>query len=202
MAATTVPNVGTHPTISDKGARGFLKWMKSDPVMSKVYAKIKPQLAQSLGVTTTLGFLGFGDDTSSTDLTSADLSSGSVDYSSLTSGVDTSGVSTSINDAVTSAAPTDSSSSSSWLSNISSLISAAGTAVLTADQISTANKVTNLQISQAQAGKAPINLSAYGLSTTPGVNLGLSSSTQNLLMWGGVGLLGVWLLTSLTKRRS
>lgn len=187
------PEAAKHPTIRATGLKGFLQWMQSDPAMAKVYARAKPQLAALIAqvnqqAAQLSGFGLLGDDTSSfLDVSALNTSMPSVDLTST--------------DATTASAPTTS-DSTGWLSSLSSIVSAASQAALTADQIATANKVTNLQIQQAAAGKSPLNLSAYGLSTTPGVSVGLSTSTQSLLMYGGIALLGVWLLTSLTRRRA
>jgi hypothetical protein len=175
------PDIAKHPTIKDGGAAGFLLWLKSDPVMAKVYARAKPQI-DKLIAQKNAGFAGLGDLTDFMQPVQVDPS--------LFPTPDVS-VSTTVPD----------SSGSSWTSTLSSLISAAGQAVLTGQQLVTANKVTNLQLTRAQSGLPPLNLSAYGVSTTPGLNLGLSSSTEKTVLYLGGGLLAVMLIGGLLKRR-
>jgi hypothetical protein len=54
---------------------------------------------------------------------------------------------------------------------------------------------TNLQ--RAKAGLPPINTAAYA----PGVNVGLTPQTSNLLMYGALGIGALILVTSLSKSR-
>lgn len=215
------PPLAQHPTITEKGARGFLLWMKSDPVMSKVYNAARGQLQTRAGMYATDpsagGFSGMGAflPSGATLLPATGAGMGGMHYGSGGMrgfgylGQDTSDSLqvvtmpsdlSSYSDPVIQTAPTDASSSNSFLSNISSIVGAVGQAALTADQIATANKVTNLQLQQAAAGKPPLNLSSYGLSTTPGFNLGLSSSTETTLLIAA-GILGaVLLLPKMLKR--
>jgi hypothetical protein len=178
-SSSYTPELAKHPTIKDVGLTGFIQWMQSDPVMSKVYARAKNQIDAVVRVHNA-GMSGLGD---LTDL----LQPVNVDPS----------LTASIPDYNTAASSTP---TSSWTDSLSSIVSAAGQAVLTGEQLITANKVTNTQLARAQAGLAPLNLSAYGISTTPGVNVGLSSSTQSMVMYLGIGLLGVILLPKLLKR--
>lgn len=204
------PELAQHPTIKEKGAKGFLLWMKSDPLLSRVYDLARGKLQMQAGLIATDpmrgGFSGgrFG----------AYLPSGETFLPAAGAGMGYLGQDTSdslqvvtpptdlsdYSDPIINTAPTDSASSNSFLSNISTIVGAVGQAALTADQIATANKVTNLQLQQAAAGKPPLNLSSYGLSTTPGFNLGLSSTTETTLLMA-VGILGaVFLLPKLLKR--
>lgn len=84
--------------------------------------------------------------------------------------------------------------SPSWLSSIDSAVSAATQAYLGVQQSKDAQTLFNVNLQRAQQGLAPLNAnpSAYGI-VSPQVNVGLSSSTQTLLIAGGIGL-GVILL--------
>lgn len=84
--------------------------------------------------------------------------------------------------------------SPSWLSSIGSAVSAATQAYLGVQQSKDAQTLFNVNLQRAQQGLAPLNAnpSAYGI-VSPQVNVGLSSSTQTLLIAGGIGL-GVILL--------
>lgn len=89
----------------------------------------------------------------------------------------------------------------SWVDSVTNLFKAAGQAFLTKTQVDAQGKLLDTQLARARAGLPPLNIdpSSYGLQPTVGV--GLTSSTQSLLMYGGLAALGVWLLTSLSKHR-
>jgi hypothetical protein len=61
---------------------------------------------------------------------------------------------------------------------------------MTAEQLNTTNKIVNAQLAQAQAGKPPLNLSAYGLPTTGALSL-TSGSGLVLLLGGGILLVAL-----------
>lgn len=96
--------------------------------------------------------------------------------------------------ASTTAATPSTSATPSWMSEITSAISAVGQAYLTKQQVSDAQTIFNTNLQRAQMGLSPLptNPANYGLPV-PGVSVGLSYQTQNLLMWGaiGAGVLGV-----------
>lgn len=213
------PSLAFHPTIKDTGARGFLLWMKTDPVLSKVYAAAFPHIQTAAGLyarnptadaSALSGLSAYLPGSGGTLLPApigrnqhfsfGALGQDNSDSLSVVSVPDLSVTTDPSVDAAIASAPTDASTSNSFLSNISSFITAAGQAALTADQISTANKVTNLQLQQAAAGKPPLNLSSYGLSTTPGFNLGLSSSTETTMLIAVGILAAVFLLPKMMKR--
>lgn len=54
---------------------------------------------------------------------------------------------------------------------------------------------------RASTGKPPLDMSDYMKYNAPQVNVGLSTSTQNLLMYGGIGLAGVLVLMMVMKNR-
>lgn len=57
-------------------------------------------------------------------------------------------------------------------------------------------QLNQINVQRAKQGLPPINTAAYGT----GINVGLSADTQKLVMYGGIALLGVLLINSLTKR--
>jgi len=57
-------------------------------------------------------------------------------------------------------------------------------------------QLLDVQIERARAGLPPLDVSQY----TPGVSVGLSQSTKDLLMYGGIAALGVWAFSSYVKR--
>lgn len=88
------------------------------------------------------------------------------------------------------AAPSTDPPKSSWIDSISQL---AQVYLTTAAQ----KKMWDLQMKQAQAGLPPLDLESY----QPGVSVGVSKGTQNLLMWGALGLGAVYLLPKLLGKR-
>lgn len=97
----------------------------------------------------------------------------------------------------------DSSSSapmaSSLANTFSDIIKGISTAYLTKQQIDAQSNLMDIQLQRAKQGLAPLNIdpATYGLQPTIGV--GLTASTQKLLMYGGIGLLAVMLFGSVLK---
>ncbi len=194
-AVTVDPKIAAH--IGDAtGKLGFLKWVESTfpaPIAAKVLKR-----AQSLNAPKTnlaLSNLGTLGQSALTDyLSSSNISSGN--YSSSTGTPSASQVATS--------AP----ASSSWISNIGSVlsgaISAAGQAYLTVSQTQAANSIVQLNLQRAQQGLAPLPYNAQQLGLTgPTLNLGLSSGTLTpVLMIGGAALAVVLLLGVMKHRKS
>jgi hypothetical protein len=83
---------------------------------------------------------------------------------------------------------------------IQSLISGATSLYLTKSQLDTAKQVTQLQLDRAQKGLPPLNIDMTKLGV-PTVSVGLTGSATNLLMYGGLALLGFWVLTSIIGRK-
>jgi hypothetical protein len=202
-----------------KGKKGFLLWAVGafppaivGPIIQAAASHLDPRMiaasqsaaggpaAGSLGRTArTMGayrgapyvrrfnpLRGFGD----TDPTLANIT------------VDPTSVSDSTSAAVINA--TDSSAADpSWLSSVSSAISAVGQAYLTKTQIDASQQIFNTNLQRAQQGLPPIptNPTAYGLPA-PTVNFGLASGTLTPVLYvvGGIGLLMV--IGSLVGKRS
>jgi hypothetical protein len=78
----------------------------------------------------------------------------------------------------------------SWIDTAQKLLTAV---TMTQQQRS----LMQLNIERAKLGQPPIDINAY---TGVGVNVGLSQGTQQLVMYGGIALLAILLLNSLTKR--
>lgn len=72
-------------------------------------------------------------------------------------------------------------------------------AYLTSQQLKAQKEVLDVQLRRAQAGLPPldINMQQYGL--TPTAQVGLTSDTKNLLIWGGAAVLAVVVVTKLMK---
>ena len=67
------------------------------------------------------------------------------------------------------------------------------TSALTALQTYQLNQIN---VQRASQGLPPLNTAAYGT----GINVGLNAQTQQLVIYGGLALLAVLLVNSLTKR--
>lgn len=102
------------------------------------------------------------------------------------------------------AATPSSSAPSSWLSSIGSIISGVTQGYLGLQQSKDAQTLFNTNLQRAQQGLSPLNAnpSAYGI-IAPGINVGLSSSTESLVMYAaiGAGVLGVgYLILKASKK--
>jgi hypothetical protein len=92
------------------------------------------------------------------------------------------------------------SATSSWSDTLKNLLTGASAAYLTKTQLDAQKKILDMQLTRAQQGLSPLDIdpSLYGLSG-PSVNVGLTGDTQKLLMYGGLGLLGFFLLSRFMK---
>lgn len=59
----------------------------------------------------------------------------------------------------------------------------------------------DMNIERARRGLPPVDASAYMRMTAPQVQFGMSSDTKNLVMYGGIGVLAVMVLSSVLKSR-
>ncbi len=202
-----------------KGKKGFLLWVNAafpKAIADRITAAAAPHVSSGMvsasqsaamgpgasniqGTARTMGayrgapyirrfnpLRGFGD--TSTDPTLASITVDPTDVSSTTSA------------AVINA--TDSSAADpSWLSSVSTAISAVGQAYLTKTQIDASQQIFNTNLQRAQAGLPPIptNPTAYGLPA-PTVNFGLSSTTLTPILWLGGGLGLILLIASMSSR--
>lgn len=204
------PDIASHPTIKATGTKGFLLWMKSDPLMSKVYNAAKGQLAT---ITKGAGGTGMGRISRGTKRALRGVYSGNYlasNYSNLGALSDYTDYASNASVASSVAAPdissistptisvasdpvTQAASSSATPANtaqaISNAIAVAGQAALTANQVVTATQVSQIQLQRAQAGLPPLNLSSYGLPTASGSYSALTGSNGLLLLLIGGGLL-------------
>jgi hypothetical protein len=144
-----------------------------------------------------LGYLG--DDSDGTDdsglpnisVTDLDSTVGAPSLSSSIS-VPTFSADTSSSGSVSASAST-APASASWAAGITSLIAGVGAGLVTADQLNNTNKIVSAQLAQAQAGKPPLNLASYGLTSG-----GLTGSTGLILLLG----LGALAFLALSGKKS
>lgn len=182
-----------------KGKRGFLLWVQAafpkkvaDAVAMAASKHIPPG-----------GFAGLGY-VARTQWKSPAMFQGLGDDSGLmTIGVDDINLTPSVSQSVADA--TDSSAaSSSWLSDILSAFSSATPALtqayLTKQQLSNAQTIFNTNLQRAQQGLPPLptNPAQYG-QLSPSLNFGLTSGTQNALLWAAGGLGAIFLVSQLMK---
>lgn len=92
--------------------------------------------------------------------------------------------------------------SSTWADNVSKLVQAYGQYKMTDAQLDTVRKITDINLQRAQQGLKPLPYDAAQLGLAPTVNFGLSGDTSKLLMWGGLGFLGLMALGVLKPKRS
>ncbi|MGA9854252.1 MAG: hypothetical protein WBR29_03105 [Gammaproteobacteria bacterium] len=187
------PPAALHPAITATGTKGFLIWMKSDPVMSQVYRQVQPQLNQLLGVKAGLSgrkqalgamgccfcFCGGGG-----YCDSGSYSCNSCSYCSIAS-----------SDSTIAAAPQDSVGSSGLSTSLSNIISTGAALAGTAAQVAAANAMTTAQLQQAAAGARPLALG--GTRTTGSLSSLMSGTILGIPTWlvlGG-GILAVILVS-------
>ena len=90
------------------------------------------------------------------------------------------------------------SSTPSITSLITGIVSGVSSLYLAKNQVDIQKQVTNIQLQRAQSGLPPLPISTSQLGV-PQVAIGLSTSTQSMLMWGGLGL-GALLLFSMAGK--
>lgn len=78
----------------------------------------------------------------------------------------------------------------SWIDTAQRLLTAV---TMTSNQ----RNLMNVNLERAKKGLPPIDINQY---TGVGVNVGLAPQTQQLVMYGGIALLAIFLLNSLKKR--
>lgn len=190
-------------TIYDTGIKGFLKWMKADN--PGLYAKVAPVLAQKVpqafstyeATKARLGRLAnyhlgrLGDTTQS----SPGLVDISFDPGQL---VTTDSATQAVSDASdVSDVANSGSSTPSITSLITGIVGGISSLYLAKNQVDIQKQVTAIQLQRAQSGLPPLPISTAQLGV-PQVAIGLSTSTQSMLLWGGLGL-GALVLLSMGK---
>jgi hypothetical protein len=63
------------------------------------------------------------------------------------------------------------------------------------------DQLINENLNRQRAGQAPLSMDKYMQYAAPQVNVGLSSSIQNMLIYGGIGLLGIFAVSMIMKRK-
>lgn len=98
-------------------------------------------------------------------------------------------------------AATEAPASSTLVKTISEIANIAAQTYLTREQIQAQNRILNINLQRAQQGLSmlDINPAQYGLQ--PSVGVGLTGDTKQLLMFGGLGIGALWLLSMATGKR-
>jgi hypothetical protein len=182
--------------VSQTGMKGFLTWLKQD--QPAIYAATAPTIAKAAP----RGFSG----ANASALTNLRLAQGR--RSMLMRGNRLSGccglqsVSTCCGtpapvgvNICTSCAANSGTTCASTLTGVANIVGTVASTVLSAQQQAQYNNLVQTQLSRAQAGLSPLQLSssAAGVPTISGSSLGLSSGTGTLLLIGG-GLALLWAL--------
>ncbi|MGH8399361.1 MAG: hypothetical protein ACRETA_14155 [Gammaproteobacteria bacterium] len=161
------PAIANHPSISATGVKGFLVWMKSDPVMAHVYRQIQPQVNELLGAKSPglsgrrqLGAMGC----CSCFDAGVYCCAGPGAYCCAGAGAYCCAMSSS--DSTIAAAPSNATNSAGLVNSLSNIISMGASVALTANQIHTANQMTTAQLQRAAAGLPPLNFSVGGVATS------------------------------------
>jgi hypothetical protein len=91
---------------------------------------------------------------------------------------------------------TDSSTTStpSWLQN---LVTGFTQYKLNQQQIDQINQINQVNIQRAAQGLPPLPVPTF----SPGINVGLTSDTQTLLLYGGLGVAALWIFSTMMRRR-
>lgn len=177
-----------------KGKRGFLLWVNA-AFPKKVADAVALAAAKHIPPG---GFAGFGYLPRTRWKSPSTFGMLGDDSGLVSVGVDSVDLTPSTTQAVADA--TDSSPpSSSWVSDIanafSSVVPALSSAYQVKQQASAAQTLFNTNLQLAMANKPLIsgNPTAYTTGFTPGLNIGLSSSTQSALLWvaGGLGVIAL-----------
>ncbi len=101
--------------------------------------------------------------------------------------------------AVDMSVPIDTSSGGNWwdrlLNAIPSTVSTIGNALPALGQAYFQTQAMKINLDRAKQGLPPINTAAYA----PGINVGVTPQTRNMLMYGAIGLAAVFVIMQLTK---
>lgn len=156
------------------GPKGYLVWLASNQpiIYQQIRERLRAQLPSNLS--------GFG----ATDVSLTQF-----------------GVSPAIaSDPIINSAPQG--ASSSWANTLQTILAGAATIYSTKTQIDAQRRLNEMQLDRIRQGLPPLNIdpSSLGLSTAS-ASLGISGDTRKWLTWGGLGLLGAWILTSAMGRR-
>jgi hypothetical protein len=156
------------------GPKGYLVWLALN--QPRLYKQIRPRLLASMPA----NLSGFG----STNLSLTAM-----------------GVSPAIeSDPLINAAP--SGASSKWADTLQTILGAAATVYTTKTQIDAQKRINDMQLDRLRQGLPPLNIDPgqYGLATAS-ASIGVSEGTRKWLTYGGLAVVGAWILTSLVGGR-
>lgn len=165
------------------GAKGYLIWLAQNQpgLYRQVREKLRPMLPKDLGayMRGNLGGLGIETQVQLTNI-----------------GLDTS----LLKDPIIAAAPQG--ASSSWSDTLQNILTGVATAYSTKKQIDAQAELNRIQLDRIRQGLPPANVdpTTLGLQTAS-ASIGIAPNTQKFLMWGGLGILGAWVLTSVMGGR-
>jgi hypothetical protein len=89
------------------------------------------------------------------------------------------------------ATATTASTSSGLADSIKNVVMGAAQIFLAKKQLDTQGQIVDAQLARAKAGLPPLNINAASFGLQPTIGVGLTASTQNLVMYGGLALLAL-----------
>lgn len=98
-------------------------------------------------------------------------------------------------------ASTEAPATRTFAQTIQDIAAMAAQTYLTKKQIDAQGQILTVQLQRAQQGLAPldINPAQYGLQ--PSIGVGVTADTKEMLMYGALGIGGLWLLSTFMGRR-
>lgn len=92
--------------------------------------------------------------------------------------------------------------SPTWMQTVQNIVTAAGQAWLTKEQVEAQQKILKMQLDRAANGLAPLDIDPrdYGIGG-PSVSVGFAPGTQKMLIYGGLGLAALLFLPRLLGSR-
>lgn len=99
------------------------------------------------------------------------------------------------------AASTQAPASSTLVKTISDIANIAAQAYLTREQIKSQQSILNTNLQRMQQGLAPLDIDPAQYGLQPSVGVGVTADTKQLLMYGGLGIGALWLLSMVTGSR-
>ena len=91
--------------------------------------------------------------------------------------------------------------SNTWSDTLSKLLTSASQVYIAKNQLDAQNKIIDTQLARAKQGLPPLNINPAQYGITPTVSVGVAPGLQTMLLWGGLGIAGIFLISSFMKHR-
>jgi hypothetical protein len=99
------------------------------------------------------------------------------------------------------ATATEAPPSSTLVQTIKDIANIAAQGYLTREQIKAQQQILNLNLQRAQQNLPMLNIDPAQYGLQPSVGVGLTDDTKQLLLYGGIGIGALWLLSMVTGKR-